>query len=834
MYHEIPFNVPAIPIRPQGVYRICTLCNSTERGGWWSLLSQPLHHAIVVVDIEKFGDTRRGDLHRSAVRDGLFEALEQAFNEAGIDWPDCEVQTRGDGALILVPARFPERQLVDQVPTRLAAGVRRHNAKFAAEGKMRLRVAFHSGPVEVVANGSADATVIFACRLVDSDVAREAQRTSDGPITIIVSDSFYENTVRNEPAAEPEAYQRVALRVKERHTIAWIRSQARRHSPTLRSAVEGIPSNHRRPTEADELVDILVAVPALRREGARARLLGLLPNGISLAMPHELDLWPYARNLARLCAEHAGGLDALADALTTLTDDARPARQLEALRHRRAVEEPADRLCSALAALPCLGDPMTSELVVRRLREALNEDLVVGERPDPHALAVRLTSVCSGNTDRLLLLLEVVSLFEPENSPLTELRGIVDELTRAERPADVFTIEHRTGLLTLLTGEVIPNIADIYHTAGGPAAPDLGKHTTYPRILRALESLNARSDGLPRLLAFVEHVAARVDSELKTKLRQWTKTIATEMGLDEELAALREEVRKELNAADSTLASKLIAYLVVKLEREGPTGEHFRLANWRQLGNPSRWAPERGQDRTGSLGRTKNHVASLIERIEADWGDRQPDIRIEFVLDMPDLGVLDVDQWPWENAPHSEPVGCRYPVVVRSAERMRARHYHRDWHRRWKELSGQLSHVGHVEPHSALRGYGTDDRSLRRLQAALSRRSDIVALVLTAPPLAEYQGHDEMSIGVKAGVPLIWLHREDCGSREFTSTVEQLMHDNDPDHLLERVRHARLAAYAKAQDEQHVGSALTVLYDDPDRLVTPHRPEHPSAEGTVR
>lgn len=798
------------------------------------MLPQPLHHAIVVVDVEKFGDIRRGDLHRSAVRDGLFEALEQAFNEAGIDWPECEVQTRGDGALILVPARFPERQLVDRVPPRLAAGVRRHNAKFAAEGKMRLRVAFHSGPVEVVANGSADATVIFACRLVDSDEAREAQRASDGPITIIVSESFYENTVLNEPAAEPEAYQRVPVRVKERHTIAWIRSQARPHSPTLRPAVEGLPSNHDRSTEVDQLVDFLVAVPTLRSEDARTRLLGLLPNGISLAMPHELDLWPYARNLARLCVDRTDGLDVLTSALATLTDEAGPARQVESPGHRSVDEEPLARLRTALAALPCLGDPMTTELVVRRLREALNEDLVVEKRQGPRALAARLASVCSENTDRLLSLLDVVSLFEPDTPALADLRDIVDDLTRRERPADLFTIEHRTRLLTLLAGEVIPNIADIYHTAGGPAAPDLGKHITHPRILRSLESLNARSDGLPRLLAFVEHIAARADSELKIKLRQWTKAVATEIGLDEELADLRDEVRRELDAADSAAASALVAYLVLKLEREGPTGERFRLASWRQLGDPSRWTPERDQDRTGSLDTTKNNVAALIERVETDWGDRQPDIRIEFVLDTPDLGVLDVDQWPWENAPHSEPIGCRYPVVVRSAERMQTRRYHRDWHRRWKELSDQLSHGGRVEPHSALRGYGSNDRGLRQLQAALSRRADIVALVLTAPPRAGHEGHDEMSIGVRAGVPLIWLHREDCDSREFTSAVEQLMHDNTPDHLLERVRHARLAAYAKAEDEQHVvGNALTVLYDDPARLVTPHRPKHPGAEGAV-
>ncbi|TWP54065.1 hypothetical protein FKR81_00390 [Lentzea tibetensis] len=799
------------------------------------MLSQPLHHAIVVVDVEKFGDKKRGDLHRSEVRDGLFAALEQAFDEAEIDWSECSFQTRGDGALILVPARYSERQLVDRVPSRLTAGLLRHNARVAVEGRIRLRLAFHSGPVEIAENGSADSTVIFACRLVDSDEAREAQRASKDLITIIASNSFYENSLVHEPAAEPDTYRRVPVSVKEVDTIAWIRSTAPLLSSTLTPATKGPLSNRDSSTEVDELANILLAVPPLLREDARSQLLDLLPNGMASEMPQNVDPWPYTRALARLCFQHTGGLDYLLGALRTLGAEPRQIHQLEALRYRYVgvSEEPLSRLTETLFRIPCLTDPMASELVVHGMRRALGERFLVEGQPGTLQYVSHIASLCWQNPYRLTILMGLVSRFGPEAPALADLRLVIGDLTDSERPADTFTNQHRTGLLALLAGVVLPNVADLYGAAGGRAAPDLGDHTTYPRILHALESLNARRDGLPRTLAFVEHVAAHVDSELKIKLQQWTRARAAEMDLIAELADLRDEVRRQAAAANHSPSAKPVAYLVLKIEREGPTGDRFRLTDWRQLGDESQWAPERGKDRTGSLDTTKTHVASLIERIEVDWGERRPDIRIEFVLDTPDLS-LDVDQWPWENDPHSEPMGCRYPVTVRSAERMRARKYHRNWQERWDELVRQLRRDGRVDTRSSLRGYGSGDHGVRQLRSALHQRPDVVSLTLSAPPQPDEAGGDEVSVGIKAGLPLIWWHREDCDHPEFTETVDRLLLEaEDQDHLLHRVRHARVAAYAQAEDEKHIGASLTVLYDDPARLVVPHQPGHPVVEGAV-
>ena len=43
-----------------------------------------VHRAIMVVDVERFGDPARTSLHQLAVRDALYKALPEAFGRSGI------------------------------------------------------------------------------------------------------------------------------------------------------------------------------------------------------------------------------------------------------------------------------------------------------------------------------------------------------------------------------------------------------------------------------------------------------------------------------------------------------------------------------------------------------------------------------------------------------------------------------------------------------------------------------------------------------------------------------------------------------------------------------
>ena len=182
-----------------------------------------VHRAILVVDVEGFGDPARTSLDQLAVREGLYRALAHAFAEGGIGWDSCVSEDRGDGALILVPPEVPKALLATGLPGLLATAVSAHNAGCGMPERMRLRVALHAGEVYRDAHGVAGAAVNHVFRLAEAPELRSALAVSPGMLALIVSDWFFGEVVRHDPAAGPGSYRRVNVTVKETAATGWIR-----------------------------------------------------------------------------------------------------------------------------------------------------------------------------------------------------------------------------------------------------------------------------------------------------------------------------------------------------------------------------------------------------------------------------------------------------------------------------------------------------------------------------------------------------------------------------------------------------------------------------------
>lgn len=182
-----------------------------------------MHRAILVADVEAFGHPARINAHQLTIRDALYKALTRSFTQAGISWTTCSREDRGDGVLVLIPPDVPKILLVTKLPARLVTALDRHNAASSPETQIRLRIALHAGEVHRDDYGVAGVAVNRAFRLVEAPTLKTALARSSGVSVLIVSDWFYDEVVRQDPAAAPSLYQPIHIEVKETQASAWMR-----------------------------------------------------------------------------------------------------------------------------------------------------------------------------------------------------------------------------------------------------------------------------------------------------------------------------------------------------------------------------------------------------------------------------------------------------------------------------------------------------------------------------------------------------------------------------------------------------------------------------------
>ncbi len=315
-----------------------------------------LHRTIVVVDVAGFTDPARTMVHQLAVHEGLYYVLRGAFSEAGVDLDTCTVEDRGDGAVILVPPGVAKSKLADQLPSRLIAGLRRHNAVHSPEAAVQLRVVFHAGEVYQDGHGAVSQAVNFAFRILEAPEAKLALKLSTGVLALIASDTFYRDVIVHDPAADPDSYRQIPVSVKETSTLAWLRlpdrtAAAGRETPEYGRGSQLVEEPRvldlLSATELQRLRELLdgITIPQLPTLVHRAAGPGV-PPAWSVASAWEAfshlaefnagaDGFPPALMFVELVARQVGG-DVSANLTEWNNDQARRLRLEPELRARRA------------------------------------------------------------------------------------------------------------------------------------------------------------------------------------------------------------------------------------------------------------------------------------------------------------------------------------------------------------------------------------------------------------------------------------------------------------------------------------------------------------------
>ena len=183
--------------------------------------SAAVHRAIVVVDIEGFGDRRRTNQNQLVIREGLYLIMREAFRDAGISWVDQYYEDRGDGMFVLISPEVPKSIFVELLPYTLLNALRTHNNAHKGVEQIRLRMAIHAGEVNYDEHGATSSSIIFAFRLIAADSLRKELAQSLSPLAVIASEYFYEEVIRHSIALA-DSYRPIQVMVKEAETLGWI------------------------------------------------------------------------------------------------------------------------------------------------------------------------------------------------------------------------------------------------------------------------------------------------------------------------------------------------------------------------------------------------------------------------------------------------------------------------------------------------------------------------------------------------------------------------------------------------------------------------------------
>ncbi|MFI7678069.1 hypothetical protein [Actinophytocola sp. NPDC049390] len=288
------------------------------------------HNTICAVDIEGFGGGDRTRPNYVALREGMYTAVEQAFQRSGIPWDNCYHEGAGDSILALAPSTVGKATFAANLPTALAATLRAHNAEHPPEERLRLRMALHAGEITRDARGVTGTAIIHAARLLEAPPLKEALRTSTGLLAVIASAWFYDEVIRQHTENAPEDYVRFDVSVKETSGTGWIRlPDGARPEPPPRHEIEKredtAPANGSsvvtvspvvRPASPEfyQVVDAIEAIPCMQGEHTRSFVIDQLR--FAGAIRYFPNRRAHVTSILRTCLDFEDGVVQLVTAIS--------------------------------------------------------------------------------------------------------------------------------------------------------------------------------------------------------------------------------------------------------------------------------------------------------------------------------------------------------------------------------------------------------------------------------------------------------------------------------------------------------------------------------------
>ncbi|RKN12910.1 hypothetical protein D7319_00730 [Streptomyces radicis] len=459
-------------------------------------------------------------------------------------------------------------------------------------------------------------------------------------------------------------------------------------------------------------------------------------------------------------------------------------------------------LTDVLREFGCLVDPGPRSLCLDLMADELPAVLGIRHHHVTSYFLPELARICLDDTRALRILYETLVVMGQSQRALRRLGAVIHEVTA--RPA--LPGPSLDELRPLLDGLEVPALGHLCRLAAGPfqSVPPLDDPWV---AFETLSHMNAQPDGLPPALALIEHLAAEASRDRADALRAWADGQAQALGLTAPQRELRQRV------VHSPPPAPVDAYLVVQLLPQDDSGGYL-LTAWRQF-DPEGWRPVQTVSvAVAGLEAAERIVQDLVWDAVADWAGDAETMHLEFMLSTDDLAIP-VQHWRQEiDSDYATPLCVDHPVVVRSLERSETRRWHRPWKQRWRLLENEPGRASPMVIEGPPDASGTLAPAV--LEARIKADPTVVAAVLSAPPSTE-RGALEARAAWRAGLPIVVWDRR---AERHPEVAHRL--DGNLAALRESVTQLRLDALtvdSAAERERHLGSHISLVWDDPTRPV---------------
>jgi hypothetical protein len=320
-----------------------------------------------------------------------------------------------------------------------------------------------------------------------------------------------------------------------------------------------------------------------------------------------------------------------------------------------------------------------------------------------------------------------------------------------------------------------------------------------------LADFNAGPDGVPPAVLFVELVAREVGGETGTRLTEWVEQSVRRL---RRTSALEEQRETRLS-----IQTEPHLHLMFAVEVDSIDSDRCILSFWRQ-DDPLDWPPQRGGVHELSIDDLEYRVDEVVVQAEGAWSDQASSVTLEFLMAR-QLLQLPIYTWRKEHATGDpRPLALDYTVIMRSLERMQAKHWHRPWRVRWDSM---LENPAVARIHSV----GVPQAGDNPIDAVLSD-SRWIGLVMDEPPSARPETHaapEPLTAALRAGLPVILWHPR-AAPEELRPLIGRLA--GGPGGVLDLPEQRRAAHLSAGVDD--LVRDLVVLWDDPNRTLVFDQP----------